>query len=92
MYKDLLAQGRLQEKHLEPKLDELKYYILAFFEIGSCRTDNGPIPFTAVVQYAQIYNQYDFDDFLYIIRVLDERYLSNLKTKMEKQANANNTN
>lgn len=35
----------------------------------------GPIPFTAIVDYFNIYGLSDFDDFSYVIRRMDKVYL-----------------
>lgn len=35
----------------------------------------GPIPFTAIAEYAKIYDVESFDDFIYIIRVMDNQFL-----------------
>lgn len=75
--------GRLKEEDIEPDASSFAYYIDCFFELSTCRNNGGSIPFTAIYQYAQIYNEYDFDEFLYIIRLLDDVYL-------EYQQNRNN--
>ncbi len=35
----------------------------------------GPIPFTAIIDYFNIYELSDFDDFSYVIRRMDKVYL-----------------
>lgn len=68
-----------------PEIDEFYFYIHAFHELETCR--NGislsPIPFTAISEFAKIYEVEDFDDFLYFIRVMDNKFLS---LKEEKNA------
>lgn len=60
----------------------LELYWEAFLELSTCRgvVDGGvlPIPFTAIVEYAKIF---DFDeeqtsDLLYLIRIMDGVYLT----------------
>lgn len=36
----------------------------------------GPIPFTAIVEYATIFDVGDFEDFLYLMRLMDETLMS----------------
>lgn len=45
-----------------------------------------PIPFTAIVEYAKIYEVDDFEEFLYLIRVMDNT-LINIKDKEKKKEN-----
>lgn len=45
-----------------------------------------PIPFTAIVEYAKIYEVDDFEEFLYLIRVMDNT-LINIKDKEKKKDN-----
>jgi hypothetical protein len=50
----------------------------------------GPIPFTAIVEYAKLYEvaEDEFDEFIYIIRAMDSEYLKQEK-KASKGSNAN---
>lgn len=79
---------RCNAKELEPDLGEEEFYITAFFELNSCRggMGDGPIPFTAIYDFAKIYEVRELDEFLYIIRWLDGVYL---ETKAKE--NGNNT-
>lgn len=43
-----------------------------------------PIPFTAVVEYCRVYEVEDFDDFLYIVRSLDDVYLGIVEEENKK--------
>lgn len=36
----------------------------------------GPIPFTAIVEYCKIYEVQDVEEFIYIIRVMDNKFIS----------------
>ena len=69
-----------------PNVDFLEFYIEAFFELGTCRVSSmsiGQIPFTAIAEYANIYDVDDFDEFLYVMRVMDNAIirLSNAGSK-----------
>jgi len=70
-------QGKIQEKHIEPFLGPFSYYIDCFFELNTCRSTMSvsPIPFTAISEYARIFNIRDFDEFLYYMRLLDNVFL-----------------
>lgn len=35
----------------------------------------GPIPFTAIVEYSKVYPVGEFEEFHYVIRVMDNSYL-----------------
>lgn len=62
----------------EPQVDNFEFYINAFSELSSCRQIGmglGPIPFTAIAEYARIYKVDDISDFIYIIRVMDNAFL-----------------
>lgn len=59
-------------------LKGLDLYYDAFFELGTCRGGmGGPIPWTAMRQYAEsvgIEDGEDFDMFVYLIRVMDNEW------------------
>lgn len=84
--------GRVRDEDLEPEVEFFYYYIECFFELGTCRSGDGPIPFTAIYEYSKIYNEYEFDEFLYIIRLLDDVYLQHRVRKENKDANSNKNN
>jgi hypothetical protein len=74
-----------------PELDlGLEVYLQAFFDLDSERSHGMglmPIPFTAVLQYARLY---DFDeeqteDLLYFIRRMDNANLARLDKKANKK-------
>lgn len=50
----------------------------------------GPIPFTAIVQYSTLYSLEDFDEFRYVIRRMDDFFLSEESKKANKNTNGTN--
>lgn len=44
----------------------------------------GPIPFTSIVEYSKLYEVDDFEEFLYVIRAMDNTYLSLESSKSSK--------
>jgi len=44
----------------------------------------GPIPFTAIVEYARVYNIEELEDFIYYIRRLDNIYIESERKKNGK--------
>ena len=70
---------------LAPSIGEYTFYLDAFRELSTCRPSGmgvSRIPFTAIADYARIYDVDDFEDFKEIIRILDEKVLSlNAKSK-----------
>lgn len=72
-----------------PDVDLVYFYVEAFSELSTCRISGfglSPIPFTAIVEYAKIYEVDDFEEFLYLIRVMDNT-LINIKEKQKKTDN-----
>ena len=49
----------------------------------------GPIPFTAIAEYARIFNVEDFDEFLYIIRVMDNQFVKSQNARKQETSNRN---
>lgn len=77
-YNNLLSQGLIQTKDLEPELGPLSYYAECFSELDTTRSrmSAAPIPFTAIAEFARIYNiDDDFDEFIYYMRAMDRVYL-----------------
>ena len=75
-------RGLTPPTHIEspdPMPEEYRFYWGAFCELRSC--SDGAIPWTAMDQYARLYQVRDFDIFLEIIRRLE----SHLRDK--KQSN-----
>ena len=55
-----------------------EFYLDAFRELSTCRPSGfglSPIPFTAIVEYAKIYNIQEFNEFLDYIRLMDSELL-----------------
>ena len=82
-----------------PIITGLEFYIEAFNELATCRPigmDIGPIPFTSIFEYSKIYDVGDFDEFLYVIRKMDNVVMKS-KDKERKpngpsNASTNNSN
>jgi len=77
-YHKLLAEGKVRPEDVEPEISYLEWYIEAFYELSSERQFGmgiGPIPFSSIVTYAEVFEINDFDDFHYVIRILDKVYL-----------------
>lgn len=76
-YDKLLSDGNLAKKDQEPNIEVFQWYVTAFSELNSCRStvSLSPLPFTAITEFAKIYSVEDFEDFLYIVRQMDEAYL-----------------
>ena len=62
---------------MEPVLGPFSWYIDSFFELNTCRSglSLSPIPFTAIIEFVNIYGVEDFEDFFYIMRKLDSIYI-----------------
>lgn len=83
-----MERGAIKEQDRIPDVSAFILYTDAFQELGTCRQIGmslGPIPFYAIVEYAKLYKIDDLEEFLYIIRKMDEAYL---KTQ-EKKSNVN---
>jgi len=87
-YNTLLANGSLREEDREPNISVFSYYISCFWELDSTRSRSAlaPIPFTAIAEYAKIYNE-DIDEFLYLMRRLDRVYLQQNENKNHGKSN-----
>lgn len=89
----MLAKGFFESRpeELEPSVEGFEFYLDAFRELGSCRPgglDIQPIPFTAIYEYSRIYHIAegdDFEDFLYVIRRLDNEYLDLRAAEVKKE-------
>jgi hypothetical protein len=87
-----LAKGKLLPEDIAPDIGPFSFYLQAFQELSTCRTSGfglSPIPFTAIVDYSKIYEVEDFNEFLYFIRLMDNKFLD-LENK--KQSKPNGTN
>lgn len=76
-----LPQKILNQPELLPGL---QFYFSAFLELSTCRYD-GPIPWTAIVQYAEMHGVEDdhMDDFRYYMREMDAAYLKHQRKVIE---------
>ncbi len=91
-YDRLLPGGFIKPEDLEPSTDGLDFYVDAFRELSSCRPgglDLQAIPFTAIAEYSRIYELGDFDDFAWIIRLMDNVFLESSAEAMDKERNKN---
>lgn len=73
-YRMLESSGKLKPEHTRPNADSFIFYTQAFEELSSCRPSGlgiSSIPFTAVAEYARIFEVEDFHEFLYLIRLMD---------------------
>lgn len=101
-YYDLLAKGFFDGKpeDLEPDITGLSFYFDAFRDLGTCRPgglDVQAIPFTAIVEYSRIYETGDLDEFIHVIRIMDDIFLDwnaseNKRGKAGGPANADKKN
>lgn len=90
----------LQPEDIAPNVEPFAFYLDAFKELSTCRPTGfgvGPIPFTAIVEYAKIYDVGDFHEFLDIVRIMDSKFLeldskANKKSGPNDKANKGNTN
>ena len=77
-----------------PDMVMLGFWIDAWRELYSCRqigSGLGPIPFTAIVEYAKVYEIEDFEEFLFMIRIMDNTYLNLREKKNDGRRNKNKT-
>jgi len=90
-YDKLVAEGRISSQDLQPNIEPFIFYRDAFLELCTCKHSNeAPIPFTSIIEYFKIYGEEeDFDDFLYVIRVMDNSMLDELSKKRERENAAN---
>lgn len=93
----MYRKGFYKDSDIEPpNVQDMELYLYAFAELGTCRDGFGgaaPIPFTAIAKYAEIYDVGDFDDFLHVIRKMDDKLLeleTNKKEKESKKTEAKN--
>lgn len=69
----LLQRGLLREEDVMPDISPFIFYVDAYREISTCRNGlSSSLPFTAIIEYAKVYNIEDFDEFLYLMRAMDE--------------------
>lgn len=91
-YQNLKKQGKILPQDEAPKIDGFEFYWEAWQELGTCRPvgfGSAPIPFTSIVEYSKIYEVEDFEEFLYIIRAMDNEFLRLEEASRPKQPAAN---
>jgi hypothetical protein len=89
-YESLKARGVLKKDQTIPNVDAFALYTEAFVELNTCRPQGfgpAPIPFLAILEYAKLYEIEDTEEFIYIIRTMDNAYMS----KQEKPKDVNKT-
>jgi hypothetical protein len=89
-----MVRGALKEKDMEPTVSGFEFYIESFFELSTCRSagmGEGPIPFTAIIQFATLYEVDDIEDFNYVIRKMDNAYLKFKDKKDGSKASQGNS-
>lgn len=93
-YDHLQQRDKLRSEDKEPVIEPFTFFIEAFLELDTCRGvgfDISPIPFTSIVEYAKIYEVEDTEEFVYLIRSMDNTYIRLNKSK-RKSSNATNRN
>jgi hypothetical protein len=73
-----LAKGFIKQSDEEPVIEGFEFYLDAFRDLSTSRPvgmELGSIPFTAIAEYFKIYELSDFDDFAYIIRLMDRTFI-----------------
>lgn len=89
----LLPRGFILPEDQEPNIEGLDFYLDAFRDLSSCRPsglDLQAIPFTAIVEYFRIYELDDFDEFAYLVRRMDTRYLDMVRVANDKDKRGKN--
>jgi hypothetical protein len=82
-----LAQGAKVIE--EPNVAHFSFYIDAFAELNSCRNFGmgmGPIPFTAIAEYVRLYKVEDSEEFMYIIRVMDNQFIKSQNANKQQSS------
>ena len=88
MYYRLIDLGMIHDE--EPMFIGLEYYFRAFRDLSTCRGIGmglGPIPFTAIIQYCNLYNIEEIEEFIYLIRRMDDKFLE-LEAKKDSKNGA----
>ncbi len=88
----LESQGKIRESDLMPYIAPFQFYVDAFFELGTCRSGGmglTPIPFTSIVEYAKIFDVEEVEEFIYLIRLMDNVLLEAYDQKDKESKNGN---
>ena len=73
-----MAKGAVRADDVVPDVTPFLFYVDSFRELNTCRAGGmglSPIPFSSIVEYAKIYEVEEFEEFLYCIRVMDNKYM-----------------
>lgn len=92
-YYQLLEKGFIKPEDQEPDVTGLDFFLESFREISTARPiglEVGPIPFTAIVDYARLFEVPDFDGFFQLMRRLDRVFLE-LNREENSKKKAKNT-
>lgn len=87
----------LRPEDVAPNVDPFALYLTAFRELSTCRPSGfgaSAIPFMAIVEYAKVYGiaEEDFEEFLYVIRRMDDAYLEAESQKQGSKSGPTTTN
>jgi hypothetical protein len=71
-------------------IEYFDFYLDAYRELATCKSGmgNGPIPLTAIIEYSKIVDVGDLDDFIYLMRQMDEKVIQ-LESKKQNGTNNN---
>jgi len=86
----LVAEGKITED-IQPNIEPYAFYRDAYLELSSCKSAyESPIPFTSIVEYFKIYGEgEDFEDFIFVIRKMDEAHSDSIKKKEKSNGPTN---
>lgn len=85
-----MAEGRIPQQD-DPDVQVFEWYIDAYKELCTCKRDDASaIPFTSIVEYFKIYGEGDFDEFLYIMRRMDNTLIESIKNKSKQKSQGKN--
>ncbi len=79
-----MSEGKIRPEDLEPDIGPFEYYMDCFRELSTCRNNGmslGPIPVTAILDYFKAIDGEDFENFIYIMRLLDDTLLKHMAEK-----------
>lgn len=97
-YYDLERRGFIKPDEREPCIDGFGFYIDAYRELSTSRPvglEIQAIPFTAIADYFRIYELRDFDEFAYIMRLMDSTFMELSESARKAEGNkdaSGNTN
>lgn len=92
-YDKLMAEGKISQGNQQPNIEPFAFYRDAFSELSTCRNESSAIPFTSIVEYFKIYGEgEDFEDFIYVIRSMDNTLLEITAKKRESKNGSSRTN